>query len=73
MYKLNIGDKIGVISTARKINISELKPAINMLNDWGLEVILGQNLFMQDNQFSGTVEQRNSSLFPSNFLSIFPS
>ena len=60
--KLKIGDKIGIISTARKITMEELNPAIKTLESWGLKVVLGINLFQEDNQFSGTVEQRTADL-----------
>ena len=60
--KLKVGDKIGVISTARKITIEELSPAIKTLESWGLKVVLGVNLFQEDDQFSGTVEQRTADL-----------
>ena len=58
--KLTKGDKIGIISTARKISLEELKPAIHILESWGLEVVLGTNLLEADNQFSGTVHQRTA-------------
>ena len=58
--KLYIGDKIGIISTARKITIQELNPAIKTLESWGLKVVLGINLFKEEDQFSGTVEQRTA-------------
>jgi muramoyltetrapeptide carboxypeptidase len=60
MKDLNIGDKIGIISTARKISLEELKPSIKLLEEWGLKVVFGKNLFEEDNQFSGTVTQRSS-------------
>ena len=60
--KLKIGDKIGIISTARKITMEELNPAIKTLESWGLKVVLGINLFQEDNQFSGTVEHRTADL-----------
>ena len=60
--KLKIGDKIGIISTARKITIEELRPAIDALESWGLKVVLGINLFQEDDQFSGIVEQRTADL-----------
>tara|TARA_B110000238_G_scaffold195928_1_gene235860 strand:+ start:171 stop:1067 length:897 start_codon:yes stop_codon:yes gene_type:complete len=60
--KLNIGDKIGIISTARKISTEELNPAIETLESWGFKVILGINLFEEDDQFSGTIEQRTADL-----------
>ncbi len=60
--KLKIGDKIGVISTARKITLDELAPAIKTIESWELKVELGSNLFEADNQFSGTIEQRSTDL-----------
>ena len=60
--KLKIGDKIGVISTARKITLDELAPAIKTIESWKLKVELGSNLFEVDNQFSGTIEQRSTDL-----------
>ncbi len=50
--KLKFGDKIGFISTARKISLEELNPAIRIMHSWGLEVVLGKFLFGEYNQFS---------------------
>ena len=58
--KLKIGDKIGIISTARKISLEELNSAIKIIENWGIEIVLGENLFKDNNQFSGTIEQRTS-------------
>ena len=60
--KIKIGDKIGIIATARKISLEELNPSIEILQSWGLEVVLGKFLFEEDNQFAGTVEQRTIDL-----------
>ena len=60
--KLKIGDKIGVISTARKITYEELDAAIKIIESWGLKVELGSNLFEAYDQFSGTLEQRSTDL-----------
>ncbi|MBT5615229.1 MAG: LD-carboxypeptidase [Flavobacteriales bacterium] len=60
--KLKIGDKIGIISPARKITLNELDPAIKTIESWELKVELGSNLFEVDNQFSGTIEQRSTDL-----------
>ena len=60
--KLKVGGKIGIISTARKISLQELTPAITILESWGLEVVLGKNIFEEDNQFAGTIEQRTADL-----------
>ena len=60
--KLSVGDKIGIISTARKISLEELKPSIEILESWGLEVVFGKFLFGEENQFSGTIKHRASDL-----------
>ena len=60
--QLQKNDKIGLISTARKISLEELTPAIKILKGWELDVVFGNNLFREDNQFSGTIEQRSSDL-----------
>tara|TARA_B100001173_G_C15940075_1_gene526681 strand:- start:214 stop:1107 length:894 start_codon:yes stop_codon:yes gene_type:complete len=56
--KLKKGDKIGIISTARKISLEELDPAIKIIKSWSLQVELGENIFKEDNQFSGSLTQR---------------
>lgn len=56
------GDKIALISTARKIDVEKLEYVNKVLNSWGLEVIEGNNLRADHNQFSGTDEQRASDL-----------
>lgn len=56
------GDKICILSTARKITMDELKPSIDLLKGWGLNVVLGKNLFQVDHQFAGTEEQRATDL-----------
>tara|TARA_E500000331_G_C17266011_1_gene717183 strand:+ start:3248 stop:4153 length:906 start_codon:yes stop_codon:yes gene_type:complete len=60
--KLKKSDTIGIVSTARKISLAELKPAINIIESWGLKIKLGANLFEEDNQFSGDILQRTSDL-----------
>jgi len=60
--KLKLGDKIGMISTARKISLKELNNAIKIIENWGIEVVLGKNLFKENHQFSGTIEQRTTDL-----------
>jgi muramoyltetrapeptide carboxypeptidase len=59
---LKKGDKIGIVAPARKISMEELNYSIDVFKSWGLEVVLGKNLFGQDNQFSGTDEQRAADL-----------
>jgi len=59
---LKIGEKIALVSTARKISKEELEPAIILLESWGLEVVLGKNLFQSHHQFAGTDQQRSEDL-----------
>jgi len=59
---LNKGDKIGLVSTARYISPIELKTAIEVLEEWGLNVILGVNIFCNNEQFAGTDLERASDL-----------
>lgn len=60
--KLNIGDKVGLVSTARYISTEELNPAIKVFEQWGLEVVLASNIFCKSDQFAGTDLQRASDL-----------
>ena len=55
---LSKGDKIGIAAPARKISIEELKPAIELLKNWGLEPVYASNLFYSNNQYAGTDEER---------------
>ena len=59
---LKEGNKIGLISTARKISKNELQGAIESIKSWGLEVVLGQNLFNNYHQFSGRDDERAKDL-----------
>ncbi len=59
---LKQGDKVGIISTARKISEEEVQPAVDKLESWGLEVVKGKYLHEFDNQFAGTVKQRTYDL-----------
>lgn len=59
---LKKGDKIAIISTARKISKTELEPAVAILKSWGLEPVFGKNLFNENHQFSGTTEERVADL-----------
>ncbi|NOQ25952.1 MAG: LD-carboxypeptidase [Bacteroidales bacterium] len=59
---LKKGDKIGIIAPARKIQTNEIAAAIKVFERWGLEVVLGKNIFAQYRQFAGTDEQRAEDL-----------
>ena len=55
---LKDGDCIGLISTARKISQKELELGFRILQDWGLKVFLGENIFSEYRQFAGSDMQR---------------
>ncbi|MBC7387585.1 MAG: LD-carboxypeptidase [Opitutaceae bacterium] len=59
---LKRGDKICIISTARKVSAFELEPAIQVLESWDLKIVKGKNLHEEFNQFAGNDEQRLSDL-----------
>lgn len=59
---LKPGDTIAIVATARKVSASEMQPAINKFQEWGLKVVKGRNLYNADNQFSGTDEERAADL-----------
>ena len=52
--KLEKGDKIGILSTARKISKQELKPAIELIKKWGYEPVLGKSIDAGLHQFAGS-------------------
>jgi muramoyltetrapeptide carboxypeptidase len=55
---LKPGDKIGLMAPARAVNPQEMEPFINLAQSWGLEVVLGKNLYKKHHIFSATDEQR---------------
>jgi muramoyltetrapeptide carboxypeptidase len=55
---LKKGDTIAVVSTARKVSAKDIQPGIDRVQEWGMNVELGKNLFASLNQFAGTDEQR---------------
>lgn len=56
------GDRVAIAAPARKITLDELQPAIQLLESWGLDVMLPEHLLDTDNQFAGTDETRATLL-----------
>ena len=50
---LDIGDTIGIVSTARKITSIEVQPLIDLIEAWGLKYILGATINAEHNQYAG--------------------
>ncbi len=55
---LKPGDRIGIVAPARKVNRKEMAPAIEMLRQWGYEIIEAKHLYGASHQFSGTDKER---------------
>lgn len=55
---LQKGDTVAIVSTARKISKEELTPALNLLENWGLKIVLGKTIDAEKNQFAGNDELR---------------
>ena len=55
---LQKGDTVAFVSTARKNVDNNLKAAIDLLHSWGLEVVVGNTIGLDNNQLAGTDEQR---------------
>ncbi|MGS4345756.1 LD-carboxypeptidase [Myroides odoratus] len=55
---LQKGDKVAIVCTARKFSVQEAQPAIALLESWGLEVVLGQTIGLDNFQLGGTDAER---------------
>lgn len=55
---LKKNDEVAIVATARKVTREELKPAINVLNSWGLKPVIGDSIGLENHQFAGTDEER---------------
>jgi muramoyltetrapeptide carboxypeptidase len=59
---LQKGDTIAILATARKNIDDNLKPAIDLLHSWGLEVVIGTTIGLENNQLAGTDTQRAADM-----------
>ena len=55
---LQRGQRVALVSPARKISAAELAPAIEILTAWGLEVVLGETIAGDHHQFAGDDDLR---------------
>lgn len=55
---LKPGDAVYILSTARKITLAEIQPAIKAFESWGLKVVIGQTIGKSFRQFAGTDAER---------------
>ncbi|MBQ0734891.1 S66 peptidase family protein [Aquimarina celericrescens] len=52
------GDKIAIVSTARKVDFKEIGEAIHLLELWGLKVVKGSTIGIKKKQFAGSDKER---------------
>ncbi len=57
---LKQGDAVYILSTARKITLDEIQPAIQAFESWGLKVIIGKTIGKEWRQFAGTDAERKA-------------
>lgn len=50
---LQKGDTVGILATARKIDLATLQPAVQLLESWGLNVVIGKTIGREENQLAG--------------------
>lgn len=55
---LTKGDTVGILATARKIDKAPLEPAIKLLKSWGLNVVVGKTIGLDNHQLAGADWQR---------------
>lgn len=57
---LKKGDAVGIVAPAGIVNSEDIEPAVEILKEWGLNVVKGRNLYQKFNFFAGTDTQRIS-------------
>jgi len=57
---LQKNDTVAIVSTARKIMLDEIQPAIDLLKKWGLNVVVGATIGLEEHQFAGNDTQRTA-------------
>ena len=57
---LKPNDKIAIVAPGKKIPETGIEKALDIFEQWGLRVVLGQNLFAAHHQFAGTDKQRTA-------------
>ena len=59
---LQKGDTVALVATARKHIVKSMQPAIDLLENWGLHVVIGKSIGLEENQLAGSDEQRAADL-----------
>ena len=59
---LQKGDTVAILATARKHIVKSMQPTIDLLESWGLQVVIGKSIGLEENQLAGNDEQRAADL-----------
>lgn len=60
---LTIGDRVGIVATARRVKADDVEAAVRVLEEWGLRVSLSPHLYNTSHSYlAGTDEDRISAL-----------
>ncbi len=59
---LKKGDTIGILATARKVDMAPLQAGIKLMESWGLHVVIGKTVGLDNNQLAGADWQRATDL-----------
>ena len=55
-------DKVAIVATARKATQEDLQPAIQLLEAWGLQAVIGSSIGLEEHQFAGSDKERAEDL-----------
>ena len=59
---LQKGDTVAILATARKHIVKSMQHTIDLLESWGLNVVIGKSIGLEENQLAGSDEQRAADL-----------
>lgn len=59
---LQKGDTVAILATARKHIVKSMQPTIDLLESWGLHVVIGKSIGLEENQLAGSDEDRAADL-----------
>lgn len=59
---LKPGDTVGIVAPAGKLKKEDIEAGLGKLNEWGLNVVPGPNLYNECNQYAGTDAERLADL-----------
>lgn len=61
-HKLKPGDRIGITAPAGFITAADIQPAVDQIQSWGLECVIGTTIGKRDFTFGGTDAERVADL-----------